>query len=62
MSASATNNVSSSITVVIIEKNYSDSSLFGYCTKSSSLELLDPEDEGTMISQHTGNDLPVDMT
>jgi hypothetical protein len=42
-------------------KNYKDSSLLRYYTRSSSLELLDPEDEGTMISQHIGNNLPVDM-
>ena len=63
MSPSAINNVSKSVNIVKNEKKkkYNDSSLWRYYTKSSSLELLDPEHEGTMISQNIGNYLPVNM-
>lgn len=63
MSPSAINNVSRSINIVKNgkKKKYNDSSLWRYYTKSSSFELLDPEHEGTMISQNIGNYLPVNM-
>jgi len=63
MSPSAINNVSRSTNIVKNKrkKKYNDSSLWRYYTKSSSLELLDPEHEGTIISQNIGNYLPVNM-
>jgi len=63
MSSSAINNVRRSINIVKNEKKnkYNNSSLWRYYTKSSSLGLLDPEHEGTMISQNIGNYLPVNM-
>lgn len=56
MFPSAINNASRSINIVKNEKKkkYNDSSLWRYYTKSSSLELLDPEHEGTIISQNIG--------
>jgi hypothetical protein len=63
MLPSVITNVSRSINIVKNEKikKYNDSSLLRYYTKSSSLELLDPVHEGTMISHNTGNCSPVDM-